>query len=127
MNNLEKLIQKRCNNGVPYKKFKEVAQYIRGVTYNKSKEIKNNEEECWKVLRANNITLSTNTINYEDVKRINKSVKVKEEQLLKKGDILICAGSGSKEHIGKVAFINEDSDYTFGGFMGVVRATNYVY
>jgi len=37
------------------------------------------------------------------------------------GDILICAGSGSKDHIGKVAFVFEDLEHTFGGFMGVVR------
>ena len=46
---------------------------------------------------------------------------VKKEQMLIKGDILICAGSGSKEHVGKVAYISEDMDYTFGGFMAVIR------
>ena len=35
--------------------------------------------------------------------------------MLHKGDILICAGSGSKEHIGKTAYIESDIDYTFGG------------
>ena len=34
----------------------------------------------------------------------------------------MCTASGSKEHIGKIVFIKENLDYTFGGFMGVLRA-----
>ena len=60
-------------------------------------------------------------MNFEDVKIISKRVRVKDSQLLKKGDILICAGSGSKEHIGKVAYVFEDIDYTYGGCMEVIR------
>ena len=123
MSKLSEMIATLCPNGVEYKRFSEVCFYIRGVTYGKSQEIRNGEDG-WKVLRANNITLSTNSLNYDDVKVISKNVKVKPAQLLRKGDILICAGSGSKEHVGKVAYISEDSDYTFGGFMAVVRAQN---
>ncbi|MDE6849401.1 MAG: restriction endonuclease subunit S, partial [Ruminococcus sp.] len=70
--------------------------YIRGITYNKSQEVKTADSNTWKVLRANNIILSTNTLNFDDVKVVNKDVKVKENQILKRNDILICAGSGSK-------------------------------
>jgi len=34
---------------------------------------------------------------------------------------LISVASGSREHVGKVAFIDSDIDFYFGGFMGVVR------
>ena len=102
MTNLEELINRLCPNGVSYKYFGNVAQYVRGVTYGKDQEV-NNGGDGYKLLRANNITLSSNTLNFEDVKIISKGVRVKDSQLLKKGDILICAGSGSKEHIGKVA------------------------
>ncbi len=123
MTKLEQLINDLCPNGVEYKTFNEVASYIRGVTYNKSNEI-NDLRDGYNLLRANNITLSQNVLNFDEVKKIDFAVKVKESQFLKANDILICAGSGSKEHIGKVAFIFEDMNYIFGGFMGVIRS-NY--
>lgn len=121
MMKVDKTLKEFCPNGVQYTTFGASCKYIRGVTYNKSQEVHEDIDDAWKVFRANNITLSSNTLNFEDVKLISKSVKVKQEQLLKKGDILICAGSGSKEHVGKVAYIDEDMDYTFGGFMAVIR------
>jgi type I restriction enzyme S subunit len=89
------------------------------MTYNKSNESKNGKG--YRLLCANNITLSTNTLNFDDIKIIEDSVKIKDGQWLKESDILICAGSESREHIGKVAFINNDIDCTFSGFMGVLR------
>lgn len=122
MSKIERLIEELCPDGVEYVKFKDTCQYIRGITYKKSQEANNNNDVLpWKVLRANNITLSSNKLNFNDVKFVKHEVKVKSEQILKTGDILICAGSGSKEHVGKVAYIMEDMDYTFGGFMAVIR------
>lgn len=115
------LIEKLSLEQVEYKPFNEVCEYIRGITYNKSQEAKEENEKNWKVLRANNIDLQRKVLDLRDVKEVDSSVKVKESQRLRKNDILICAGSGSKEHIGKVAFITEDMDYTFGGFMAVIR------
>ncbi|ANH48294.1 restriction endonuclease subunit S [Helicobacter pylori] len=116
---LKALLQTLAPDGVGFRKLGDIGEYIRGVTYKKNQEI--NDLECGiKVLRANNITLS-NYLNFEEIKVINKNVKIKKEQYLKKNDILICAGSGSSEHIGKVAFINTDLNYVFGGFMGVIR------
>ncbi|MGN8406572.1 restriction endonuclease subunit S [Helicobacter pylori] len=116
---LKTLLHTLAPKGVEFRKLGDIGEYIRGVTYKKNQEI-NNLECGIKVLRANNITLS-NHLNFEDIKVINKNVKIRKEQYLKKNDILICAGSGSSEHIGKVAFINTDFDYVFGGFMGVIR------
>ena len=104
MSKLKELIDKLCPDGVEYKKLGEVGEYIRGITYNKNSEVQK-DTDAWKVLRANNIKLFSNTLNFNDVKLVSKSVKVKETQMLIKDDILICAGSGSKEHIGKVAYI----------------------
>ncbi|GAA8462135.1 restriction endonuclease subunit S [Helicobacter pylori] len=119
MHKIERLLQTLVPKGVEFRKLGDIGEYIRGVTYKKNQEI-NNLECGIKVLRANNITLS-NHLNFEDIKVINKNVKIRKEQYLKKNNILICAGSGSSEHIGKVAFINTDFDYVFGGFMGVIR------
>ncbi|WP_237418687.1 restriction endonuclease subunit S [Helicobacter pylori] len=116
---IKMLNQILASNGVEFRKLGDIGEYIRGVTYKKNQEI-NNLECGIKVLRANNITLS-NHLNFEDIKVINKNVKIRKEQYLKKNDILICAGNGSSEHIGKVTFINTDFDYVFGGFMGVIR------
>ncbi|GAA8877755.1 restriction endonuclease subunit S [Helicobacter pylori] len=119
MHKIERLLQTLAPKGVEFRKLGDIGEYIRGVTYKKNQEI-NNLECGIRVLRANNITLS-NYLNFEDIKVINKNVKIRKEQYLKKNDILICAGSGSSEHIGKVAFIDTDFDYVFGGFMGVIR------
>ncbi len=119
MSRLDDLIAERCPDGVPYLSIIETADYVRGLTYNKHDE---QSDGPISVLRANNITLSSNTLNFDDVKRVKGSVRVRDNQRLRRGDILICAGSGSKDHIGKVAYISEDREETFGGFMGVVRS-----
>lgn len=121
MSKLEKLIQQYCPDGVEWKMFYDVCDLVRGITYNKGQEAKASTEDSHKVLRANNITLNLNALNFDDVKLVSKDVVVKPEQHLHTGDILMCAGSGSKEHVGKVAFISDNIDYTFGGFMAVVR------
>ena len=93
MSRLDELIRELCPNGVGHKPFNSVAQYVRGVTYGKAQEV-NDGRKGYNLLRANNITLSSNTLNFDEVKIVDFSVKVKESQRLKKGDILICAGSG---------------------------------
>ena len=104
---------------VEWKTLGEVAKYIRGLTYSKSNE--SADGQGYRVLRANNITLSSNCLNLNDVKLVMFDTKVKDSQKLYKDDILISAASGSREHVGKVAYIESDIDYYFGGFMGVVR------
>ena len=47
--------------------------------------------------------------------------KVSEKQYLKQGDILVCTSSGSKELVGKAAFIEKDLHMVFGAFCKVVR------
>ena len=127
MSKLEELIQQYCPDGVEWKTYYDVCDLIRGITYNKSQEAKTETEDAHKVLRANNITLYLNALNFDDVKLVSKDVVVKPEQHLYAGDILMCAGSGSKEHVGKVAYIFQDMDYTFGGFMAVVRCKKTIF
>lgn len=47
--------------------------------------------------------------------------RVSSEQYLKKGDILICASSGSKNLVGKAASFDFDIECTFGAFCKVIR------
>ena len=53
-------------------------------------------------------------------------VKTKDSQKLNKDDIFICLASGSKTHIGKVAYVDKDYDYFIGGFMGIIRCSNLI-
>ena len=96
----------------------QICELIRGVTYTKGDEVQEGGHE---ILRANNIDRETFMLNLEDIKRISTSVRLDGSKKLRANDIFICMASGSKEHIGKVAFILEDTDYFFGGFMGAVR------
>ena len=102
----------------------EISEFIRGVTYS-SKDVQNNLDGKI-VLRANNINLKLNKLVFEDLVSVDSKLKFRDNQKLVKNDILICTASGSKDHIGKVAFSNENTEYYFGGFMGVIRAKNIV-
>ena len=91
---------------------------IRGVSY-KTNDLHNDlNSDSVILLRANNI--NEGKINFDDIVYVDKS-KVKKEQYLKKGDILVCASSGSKELVGKAAFINKDYAVTFGAFCKLIR------
>ena len=96
----------------------EVCELVRGVTYSRKDEVR----ECgYQVLRANNIARDTSRLDLSEIRRISYATKFPDEKKLRKSDIFICLASGSKSHIGKVAFIADDMDYYFGGFMGAIR------
>lgn len=91
---------------------------VRGVSY-KPDDICSNNESSRIILRANNI--SNQTLNFDDIVYV-KGERVKDVQLLKMGDVLMCASSGSQEHVGKVALVSEDyANVSFGAFCLVVR------
>lgn len=100
-------------------KLDSIINLTRGITYGKSDE----SAEGHKVLRANNIDLDGN-LNLKDIKVISGNLEFKNNKKLHKNDVFICLASGSKDHIGKVAFINDELNMFFGGFMGVVRPTD---
>lgn len=120
MSSLERLVTELAPDGVQHKYLADLVDYVRGVTYSKQDE---QSDGPIRVLRSNNITLSSNTLNFDDVKTVAPTVRVRDNQRLYANDILISAASGSKAHVGKVAFIWEDIDYVFGGFMAVLRAS----
>lgn len=100
-------------------KLESLIKLTRGITYNKGDEA----VEGHKVLRANNIDLD-GQLNLDDVKLISGALEFKDEKKLHDDDIFICLASGSKDHVGKVAYIDHDLDMYFGGFMGVIRSLN---
>ena len=72
------------------------------------------------LLRANNI--SGNHIVLDDVQYVSRT-KVAGAQVIQNNDILMCASSGSLEHVGKAAICHLPGDYTFGAFCKLIRAT----
>ena len=100
-------------------KVKDIAVQIRGVSYHPEDLHNVLDDESIALLRANNI--KDGKINFDEVVYVSKS-KVSQQQYLRKGDILICASSGSKELVGKAAYIDSvDTPMTFGAFCKVVR------
>ena len=99
----------------------ELCDFQRGLTYAKSDEadVSNNI-----VLRATNIDLTTNLLDFAELKYINDKVVVPASKKVKKDSLMICTASGSKSHLGKVAYIDDDYGYAFGGFMGMITPKN---
>lgn len=93
-------------------------EQVRGISYNPTDLRDFLDDNCVPLLRATNI--KDGNINLDNVLYISKH-KVSKKQFLKKGDILICTSSGSKELVGKAAYIEQDVLMTFGAFCKVVR------
>lgn len=109
------------SHNLTYKKFGDVASFSRGLTFAKGDVAIGSSK---KVLRSNNIDLQTHTLNFDDVACLKEEFIIPNEKKLHKGDIFICMSNGSTQHLGKVAFIDKDMDYAFGGFMGVIHPDN---
>lgn len=97
----------------------DFVQQVRGVSYGKD-DISDLENEGYiPILRANNIQ------NFKLVDKdfvFVKSNIIKDEQIVKKGDILVATSSGSKEIVGKSAQAKVDLGYGFGAFCKLLRA-----
>lgn len=97
----------------------DLVEQIRGVSY-KPEDIHDSlNKNSIILLRANNIKdgrLNFDEVIYVDRKRVNSN------QMLKAGDVLICSSSGSKELVGKAAYVQKDLPMTFGAFCKVVRS-----
>jgi type I restriction enzyme S subunit len=88
---------------------------IRGVSY-KPVDVRD-ENSGIAILRANNIQ---DKVDLSDLVYVDEN-KVSDVQFLKKGDVLICASSGSKNLVGKAVLIPNDMNASFGAFCKVVR------
>ena len=96
----------------------DVCEQIRGVSYKPADLHNELDDNSVILLRANNIF--GDTLNYDELVYVDNK-KVSNSQYLKKGDILICASSGSKNLVGKAACLEEDRKLTFGAFCKVLR------
>ena len=111
---------KKCNR----EKLGEYILQVRGVSY-KPKDLGEGLNEGFvTLLRANNI--ANNVLNFEDVQFVSEG-RVSDDQIIREGDILICASSGSLEHVGKAALCMPDMEYTFGAFCKLIRPIGKLY
>ena len=95
-------------------------QQVRGVSYKPADLGSAADEEHITLLRANNI--NNGRINFDDIQYVNRK-KVASAQVIQSKDILVCASSGSLEHVGKAALFNDSGEYTFGAFCKLLRPT----
>ena len=112
------------NNASKYSisSFADIATLTRGVNYQKAQQTTFKTNNI--ILPADNITLSGELLVTKEI-YVDDSVALAEEKRLKANDIFICMSSGSKEHVGKVAFIDKDTNYYAGGFMGIIRTNSH--
>lgn len=98
-------------------------EQIRGVSYKPEDSSETPANTHMPVLRAHNIQdvgLNSANMIYVDKR------KIKPVQHIKKGDIVICASSGSKDLVGKAAQAKESMNASFGAFCKVVRPKSTV-
>lgn len=103
------------------KRLGDLGVCLRGVSYDGSADrFEAETPESIMLLRANNV--QNGKIVYSEVQHVRKE-RVKPEQQLKRGDILLCMANGSRALVGKAGvFSGEDNrEYTFGAFMGCFR------
>lgn len=99
--------------------FGDIADLLRGVSYKKPDASKEPASGKVPVLRANNIGYG---LNFDDLVYVPEKL-VKEEQYIKKGDIIIAMSSGSKHLVGKAGQANEDYNGAYGAFCANLRVT----
>lgn len=103
----------------PLVRLGEIAEVIRGVTYDKDMQVAERSKNI--ILTADNISLDGEFIIKKEI-FVSDSVVFDNEKKLRKNDCFMCFSSGSKLHVGKLTFINENTNYYAGGFMGILRA-----
>lgn len=103
--------------GWKYRKLSEVCVFRRGLTYSKDDEALLSSNM---VLRSNNIDLDSMKLDLTEIKYLKDDFNIPSEKKLQGGSVLLCMSNGSKQHVGKVAYIERDMDYAFGGFMGLI-------
>lgn len=96
-------------------KLGEIAEYFIGLTYSPEDV----SDKGTIVLRSSNI--QDGELDFSDIVRVRK--KIKENLIVKDGDILMCSRNGSKRLVGKIAVIkNLTEEMTFGTFMTIIRS-----
>lgn len=103
-------------------KISSISELIRGITYKKEDASSNKKIGYLPILRANNINYE---LNFENLVYVKQQL-IKENQFLKKGDIVIAMSSGSKHLVGKSAKATCGFNGSWGAFCAVLRPIDLV-
>lgn len=111
----------KISSSYPMVSLNSLVRVISGVTFDKDDQV--TEETSKAVLTADNIT---SECALQIVKKVylRDDFPANDEKRLFKDDIFICLSSGSKEHVGKCAMIEQDIPFFAGGFMGILRKSS---
>ena len=112
-----------CNEGWIETTLGDLCMFRRGLTYKKGDEVPTSKNA---VLRANNITVETGEINFDEIRFISDKIEIPKSKRVSPGSLLICTASGSKKHLGKIGLIEDNLNYAFGGFMGLLVPSDQV-
>lgn len=106
-------------------KCKDLFTQLRGITYSKEDAFSIESENAILVLRGGNVQEGKIVRNPDDVFVLEQLVK--DDQKLRKGDVVIVSSTGSKNLIGKAATVREDSEkISFGAFLTLLRPNQKV-
>ncbi len=95
----------------------EIGELIKGVSYKKDEALKIKQQDYCPIIRANNIH---EQLDFDDLLFIPMK-RIKKEQLIKSGDIVLALSSGSKNLVGKAAQAKENYEIAFGAFCALIR------
>jgi len=121
MDRLQELLDKYCKKELRKVFLGDICSYINGIWYNRSCIVESSTKNAIGVLSTRNLFSENDSIDFHNAKYISNQVSIRDDQFLKKNDILICK-EGSLNHIGKVGYVFEDAKFTFGGTLGLLRA-----
>ena len=96
----------------------ELAQVIRGVSFDKEEALDEGRDGYLPILRAGNI--DTDLLIDDDLVWVPDR-RVAAEQRMRAGDIAICMSSGSQSVVGKTATLRRDWPGSVGAFCAVIR------
>ena len=121
--NVPKLRFKEFNDEYKKVKLNTQCEFLNGLTYTPS-DVSDNGII---VLRSSNIQNSR--INYNDIVRVN--LEIPNKLKIYENDILMCVRNGSKNLVGKTAWLSKkEENCTWGAFMNVIRPfeqSKYIY
>jgi type I restriction enzyme, S subunit len=100
---------------------RQLGHCVRGVSYNPGSDLyEGDTDQSVRLLRSNNV--QSNSIVRTGLQYVDRR-RVRPDQYLQAGDLLLCMANGSRDLVGKSGrFVSVDEHrYTFGAFMGCFR------
>lgn len=101
----------------------ELAEQIRGVSYDKEEASSTPRPGYLPVLRAGNIT--EDGLVFDDLVFV-PAFRIADKQKIRRNDVVIAASSGSLDVVGKAARALDDYDGGFGAFCKVLRPAPHI-